>query len=934
MEELDTSQPVAVDTETYLIQPGDLQPRPVVASFAQGELSCLDYPSNAINILRRRLVAKAPLVGHNVFFDMGVMVKYSPDLMPYVFEGFRNGTIKDTRTRQQIIDLARGHLGKPRFDGTQGYSLAELELHHLGIDRSAEKEGDNIWRLRYAELDGVPLERWPQEASQYALSDAAGTLKVYKAQEAACPLDGELEIARSNWALHLMSCHGIYTDAAKVASLKERCLKARVKDAAALKRAKIFRDDGTKDMARVRAFVSKAFKKARKPVPRTERGAVSTDRDTLEQSGSRVLKALARLSVIDKLLTAFVPALERGTVTPLMPQYGIAETGRTTCSGGKQGLGLNIQQMPRGNPNDPEDPRNFVRECFIPRPGYVFVSVDYDAAELRALAHVCRQLFGFSRLGDALDAGRDPHLDFAAQMLGISYEEAERRKKEPQVKEARQFGKCFHPETEVLTRTGWKRVDTLSLTDEIAAAIPENGAVRIEWQHPTQLTTRESSGELVHLKNEGIDLRVTPDHRTLVYGHNGVPMDVYPEEINHARGWYSAGTLSGGTFSPDERLLRLAVAVQADGSYDAKGGIRFGFSKRRKIDRLRSLLVGFEHKEYAPTAQGVTTFRLAGDLERRIKALLDAKKLPWSWTELTPELRAAVLEEAEYWDSHTRKGAESYGYCSVEKQNVEVLQTLAVLSGRKTRLSLLKEAKDGHRAAYGLTVRSTDRSRSGAVSVKRVPYTGTVYCLSVPSTHVIVRDGGVPVVTSQCFNFGKPGGLGSKTLCEFARITYGVTMTRAQADRLGRVWLRAYPEMEKFFEHCDRLGTKIVVPGYGLVRGGVGFTAACNSQFQGLVAAGARDACFDVSDECYVDRGTALFGSRPVAFIHDELILEVPDDPQRANDAAYRLAEVMCAAMSRRITSVKVTASPVLMRSWQKNAEALFDPEGRLTCAA
>lgn len=57
-------------------------------------------------------------------------------------------------------------------------------------------------------------------------------------------------------------------------------------------------------------------------------------------------------------------------------------------------------------------------------PPWVYSFCDYDTAELRALAQVCIWLLGWSDLGDALRGGLDPHLALAADILGISYEEA------------------------------------------------------------------------------------------------------------------------------------------------------------------------------------------------------------------------------------------------------------------------------------------------------------------------------------------------------------------------------------------------------------------------------------------------------------------------------------------------------------------------------
>lgn len=59
----------------------------------------------------------------------------------------------------------------------------------------------------------------------------------------------------------------------------------------------------------------------------------------------------------------------------------------------------------------------------------VFFSADYDGLELRTMAQACLLLVGKSKMADALNAGRDVHLELAATMLGISYAEAELRKK-------------------------------------------------------------------------------------------------------------------------------------------------------------------------------------------------------------------------------------------------------------------------------------------------------------------------------------------------------------------------------------------------------------------------------------------------------------------------------------------------------------------------
>lgn len=89
-----------------------------------------------------------------------------------------------------------------------------------------------------------------------------------------------------------------------------------------------------------------------------------------------------------------------------------------------------------------------VRECFVPRPGFVFAFADYDGLELRTMAQVCLTVLKRSRLAEVLNAGVDPHCDVASAVLGMPYEDVRGIYKEgksnplyPKIYQARQMGK-------------------------------------------------------------------------------------------------------------------------------------------------------------------------------------------------------------------------------------------------------------------------------------------------------------------------------------------------------------------------------------------------------------------------------------------------------------------------------------------------------------
>jgi DNA polymerase I-like protein with 3'-5' exonuclease and polymerase domains len=129
------------------------------------------------------------------------------------------------------------------------------------------------------------------------------------------------------------------------------------------------------------------------------------------------------------LLAKDIAALKQGEIHARV--NSLLETGRTSCGGSAEDGGYNIQNPAR---------TGGVRECFVPRSGYLLVDADFDGLELRTMAQVCLQLLGESKMAEALNAGLDPHLMLAAQLNDETYEAAKARY-EAGDKEARQFSK-------------------------------------------------------------------------------------------------------------------------------------------------------------------------------------------------------------------------------------------------------------------------------------------------------------------------------------------------------------------------------------------------------------------------------------------------------------------------------------------------------------
>jgi hypothetical protein len=408
-----------------------------------------------------------------------------------VWQAYDQGRVLDTLVRQKLSDLARGRYRGFRaasgFFVPLKYDLESVAHRHLG-----KRLDKDTWRLRYAELEGLPLDQWPQGAKDYAIGDAEATLGVYRvqAQEAQTMPEGpwffvdEVAQVRAAWWLQLVSVWGIKTDSVWLDKLQDSaqaeldCLEEWLTEEGLIiggvcKTAPI--------QARIRQVYLELGKEPRLTQPTRDKatgknkggGNICCDSDACLESGDPVLEAYIDYKQARKTLRSDIEAYRRGTVWPLHTRFEtLAATGRTTSSaqkikgldGKETPIGTNIQNI-RWNQAEHcsnQDCRSHkiakhlcqvcgapaqevlgIRECFVPRAGMTFGSADYDGLELRTLAQVCLRVVGFSHLAEVLNSGKDPHLALAATIRQVPYEQAVEllAKGDPDIKLARQTAK-------------------------------------------------------------------------------------------------------------------------------------------------------------------------------------------------------------------------------------------------------------------------------------------------------------------------------------------------------------------------------------------------------------------------------------------------------------------------------------------------------------
>jgi hypothetical protein len=180
-------------------------------------------------------------------------------------------------------------------------------------------------------------------------------------------------------------------------------------------------------------------------------------------------------------------------------------------------------------------------------------------------------------------------------------------------------------------------------------------------------------------------------------------------------------------------------------------------------------------------------------------------------------------------------------------------------------------------------------------------------------------------------DFGFPGGMASHTFVEFCK-GYKIEMTEKQAEELKDFFFTQFPEISKYHRKVSNTVSNHAGQGYlaraHRVTGNRSFCQLANFYFQGLASEGGLTAFSNVSWACYANPKSPLYGSRPLLFIHDEIVLESP--LERAHDAAIELKRVMEVSMCRYTPDIPSLAEPALALRWTKDAYTKYNAEGHL----
>lgn len=296
-------------------------------------------------------------------------------------------------------------------------------------------------------------------------------------------------------------------------------------------------------------------------------------------------------------------------------------------------------------------------------------------------------------------------------------------------------------ETELLTPTGFKRLESITKDDLVAQWNSETGD--IGFVHPL--------GVIEPYEAEVIKRRwteATANHRMYIRQNvHGKLTDKYvvrewgeiPRDVSLPTGGHFAG--NGLPISSDE--LELLVWIQADGHYMKDGecyyGIEFHFVKQRKIDRVRGLLddLAIPYK-FVAKKDGTATIRVYGkQYYEWAETYLKDKEFTWDWLNMSDEQFDRFNEAIYLADGCVMNSS----YSSSSQNNIDVVQAILFLHGQSSHVydDALAPRLYARARAYHIDKRAGEQTR-----------TTTVSCVTVPTGAIVIRQYGKVQIVGNC----------------------------------------------------------------------------------------------------------------------------------------------------------------------------------------
>lgn len=409
-------------------------------------------------------------------------------------------------------------------------------------------------------------------------------------------------------------------------------------------------------------------------------------------------------------------------------QYGVARApGRLSSAQLLTGEGGNMQNIPVKG-----------RHVYIADPGCVFVYFDLAQAEARIVAWRANITKWKEQFEQArIDGKYDAHRALASEMFKVPYEDVPYKDHDADHKPTIRYiaKRCFTKDAEVLTPCGWIPIYKAYSKPIEIATYEESG--QIKWEVPSDWFCAMNRGSVVSISGQYFQQTVTPDHKMPVFNNGILGARPAKDLLNKTYGAVPiCGILQGGYEYP---LSRIRAMAWADGTIEPAyhNSVRVSVKKDRKAERIRKLASESGLRLWEGQSGGMYHFRLYGVHE---------KALDWSMIHWNQTSRAAFLDELLEWDGHRA----SRRVFNTDLEGMKIIQTLAHLSGMRASIFNHGMPRGNEKQCYVLTLKANPMADYESMDVCESQYYDYVYCPTVSTGWILIRENGKISVSGQC----------------------------------------------------------------------------------------------------------------------------------------------------------------------------------------
>jgi DNA-directed RNA polymerase II subunit RPB2 len=327
---------------------------------------------------------------------------------------------------------------------------------------------------------------------------------------------------------------------------------------------------------------------------------------------------------------------------------------------------------------------------------------------------------------------------------------------------------CYDEKTEVLTDKGWIYFQDLKKSHRVATLI--NGK-ELVYEHPKEILKYTYKGQMYYVKNNMIDLCVTPNHMMWVsINRNEKFQLIRADKINHKVCRYQKNILFYGSFSEDlfvlpeydvfkERKIEMMSWLKLFGIW-----ITSGFVDQKSVtihgSNIGKILVSVCESLNidVKNEDGTNNWKIYDIQMVKLFSKIDAKTLPpWVWK--LPTRYARCLLEGILSGENIREENGTIVYIAKTKELADNIQRLCIHAGWTADI-LTNEQE----TSFNLSI-MTESTEIIANNTKRedewVCYNGKIYCCTVSSGVICVRRNGIAIFSGNS-RHGQKGTIGAR----------------------------------------------------------------------------------------------------------------------------------------------------------------------------